>query len=228
VPITTPAGTYAIDRFEVTVGDYQAFVAAASTDHLPSECAWKTSFDPAMSTAGGPRCPGWYTNALATNALTLPMACVDWCDAFAYCAWAHKRLCGKIGGGPAALANVADPSESQWYAACSAGGELEYPYGHTYEVGTCNDASINPEAVGSRPGCEGGFAGIFDMSGNVVEWEDACDTNPLNTAQRQTCAARGGAFYSGTAPADLACASAAMIATRDSVGPGIGFRCCSR
>jgi len=31
-----------------------------------------------------------------------------------------------------------------------------------------------PKAASQIPDCEGGFAGIFNLSGNVDEWENSC------------------------------------------------------
>src|SRR5262249_40663852 len=108
-----------------------------------------------------------------------PVHAVDWCDAFAYCAWAGKRLCGRIAGGSVDPTFGTDlASESEWYNACSRGGQHAYPYGDTYDPRACNGleygAGTGPQLpVGSLSSCTGGFAGLFDMSGNVSEWEDS-------------------------------------------------------
>ena len=58
-----------IDRYEVTVGQYAAFLQEAG-NHTPSD--WKTMNQPAHQKR--------------------PVANVDWADAAAYCKWAGKRL----------------------------------------------------------------------------------------------------------------------------------------
>jgi hypothetical protein len=68
-----------------------------------------------------------------------------------YCARAAKRLCGKIGGGPSAVAALGTADADQWYRACSHAGEHKYPYGETVSAGTCNDMARGvgaPVAVG--------------------------------------------------------------------------------
>jgi formylglycine-generating enzyme required for sulfatase activity len=229
VTVTVPTGTYAIDKFEVTVGDYAAFVAAAPpVDSQSSLCrSWNHSFKPEDAATSDPACPARYANAIANGAMALPVSCVDWCDAVAYCTWAKKRLCGKIGGGPTDAAKLSDATESQWFAACSSPEETKYPYGNDYKPGTCNDENVNPDEVGKYSGCEGGFKGIFDMSGNVAEWEDACSTYPDTTPDQQSCPLRGGAFFNQGQPEFLACAGASLSSLRNSAGNAMGFRCCS-
>ena len=79
-------------------------------------------------------------------------------------------------------------------------------------------------AVGTTPGCEGGFPGIFDLAGNVHEWEDACYpiSGPGDRADK--CWFRGGSYHD----LDNSCTSAWEV-SRDYVDDlcDIGFRCCA-
>src|SRR6185295_16488134 len=123
-----------------------------------------------------------------------PVVCVDFCDAFAYCALVGKRVCGAIGGGRGRFGSATDATSSQWFAACSGGGKHAYPYGDTYEGSACNgiDKGGNLVDTGSIATCVGGYPGLFDMSGNVYEWEDACTGEQGTTV----CHVRGGAASS--------------------------------
>ena len=201
-------GGYCVDSTEVTVMQYRVFLeagVAASTQ--PSYCGWNSNF--------APNCGG--NDAKRPNQ---PVNCIDWCDAYAYCKWAGKRLCGKIGGGSVSKNDVNDPNRSQWYAACSHGGANQYAYGNAFVSGTCVANVSDPADVMSKAGCQGGFAGLFDMSGNVGEWEDSCDGQ---TGQNDLCARRGGDI--GDQEDFVVCNQGYAIsrATREKSG---GFRCC--
>lgn len=102
------AGGYGIFAQEVTNEAYQAWLDTQPNPQLQGgECAWNTSYVPAQ---------GWP----ATDA-KLPVNYVDFCDAAAYCRWAKRRLCGKIGGGANVYGDFASATKSQWHNACSAG-----------------------------------------------------------------------------------------------------------
>jgi formylglycine-generating enzyme required for sulfatase activity len=67
-----------------------------------------------------------------------------------------------------------------------------------------------------------GYAGVYDLSGNVFEWEDSCNGH----GQTAVCRVRGGAFdYYGDSSV-LACGFVSFF-NRDFVNYGFGFRCCS-
>lgn len=74
--------------------------------------------------------------------------------------------------------------------------------------------------VGSMPGCEGGYPRLLDMSGNVWEWEDACDGT---TGSSDNCRVRGASFGDSDR---LGCSSAEHDG-RAVEGSNLGFRCCA-
>jgi formylglycine-generating enzyme len=213
---------YCIDSTEVTESQYQDFLSAqVPLSSQPAFCAANKSFNPDLTGNCG-------VNAFdPANHSELPVACVDWCDAYAFCKWSGKRLCGAIGPDAGALldqgsANIAP--QDQWYNACSAKGARMYPYGASYDASACNGkASVAPLVpVGTLTGCEGGFAGIFDMSGNVAEWEDAClDASADGSVQ---CATRGGSVTEN--PGNLACTQIQNL-DRGATGYNYGIRCCA-
>ncbi len=225
--IPTPdGGMMCIDETEVTVGQYQAFLASgqmvslAKTDPAFARCAAKTTYAPSCETD---TCHG--------AACDLPQDCVDQCDAKLYCVWAGKRLCGAIGASPLALADVDDPTKNQWMNACTAGGQT-WPYGNTYDSQACNTSDEMPEACGgpaitsSYPKCQapnGPYDQIFDLSGNLSEWVDASQEGADWPEQR--CVIMGGSYvhYLG----DVSCSGATLQWPCNSENPEFGFRCCS-
>lgn len=179
VLVPSPGGTgYCVDATEVTSAQYQAFLDARPAIEQPARCGENDSFQPLAEAP----CEGAYDPAVRPDH---PVSCVDWCDAWAYCAWAGKHLCGRIGGGPLGDApDLDEASASEWTSACSGMGENDYAYGDSYQVETCNagpdtyDYEVPPAPVGSFPDCHGTeppFDRLMDMSGNVAEWIDACD-----------------------------------------------------
>jgi formylglycine-generating enzyme required for sulfatase activity len=222
----------------VTVGQYAAWLATNPAPNQQEPCAFNTSFVPGVSTPYGGTpigCDQGFDWKQEQTNPDYPVRCVDWCDADAYCAAQGERLCGRVGGGNVEITydsvkdvfHVAQPSTSEWYLACSRGGAREYPYGNTYEPSACNGMSGLLSDVGASPQCVGGYDGLFDMSGNVEEWETACLDMPGSDA---ACIPRGGAFYTvqnGGDPMQLACPYNFSAQGRSSMAPSTGFRCCA-
>jgi hypothetical protein len=212
------AGGYGIDGTEVTARQYRQFLESAAHRAVDQHalCADNT----ALSVYRNGDCESYAFDP--EGAPDLPVVCIDWCDAHAYCRWAGKRLCGAVGGGPVPQ-DVSSLRVSQWYLACSADGSNGYPYGREYEPGRCNDDSTGLVPVGSTPGCEGGVAGLHDMAGNAVEFEDE---QRFSSPGSYSFRLRGGDYTSG----DRArCDSHVRTTTggRSWAQPGTGFRCCS-
>jgi formylglycine-generating enzyme required for sulfatase activity len=238
-------GTYCIDTAEVTNSDYNVFLSAGQViQNLPPVCAYKA--DP-MNLQG--YVPGNWPPP--PSQLTVPVSYVDWCDAYAYCAYSKKHLCGKIGGGPnndPGNTEYADITKSEWFNACSAQGNNDYPYGDIYKYASCRgvDQSLSSTVTGVCPSvanpmpsnacagvldvtlpqyqlCQGGVVGLYGMSGNLAEWENSCD-DPANPT---TCHVRGGSHCeTGTAPGGaLRCDELSLRAVKYQ-DCDVGFRCC--
>lgn len=208
-------GKFTIDMYEVRNKDYEVFAAApVSLEIQIPACAWNDDFTPQQP---------WPQDAAKGK---LPVVFVDWCDADAYCRWAGKRLCGRIGGGsgPTKVEEIFNKNIDQWYRACSGTGGNLYPYGATYEAGRCNDVAASkggPVEVGEMLSCEGSGAGLFDMSGNVWEMTDACESD----APFARCLRRGGGWKTSLAK-DLRC-DLQSLRERNLVYDHVGFRCCT-
>lgn len=216
VEVPAPAGatvdSYCVDATEVTNAHYREFLRA----HRPltttsAECAWNRTYAPDSVED----CAGLYDPAARAD---FPVVCVDWCDARAYCAWAGKRLCGRIGGGENAYDDWADADKDEWMNACSAGGTTDFPYGGTFDP-ACEARSASAP-VGTNAACEGGYPGLHDLSGNVDEWEDSCTSGDFDVQ----CRTRGGNFY---AEQDGLMCKGNGSHYREGTSSTLGFRCCA-
>jgi formylglycine-generating enzyme required for sulfatase activity len=203
------APPFCIDAREVSIEQYQPFRDDPRKPNPRPECTWNSD----------------YANDTYFPGPTLPVQ-VNWCAAWSYCAWAGKRLCGKIGGGATPIEDIGHAAVSQWYRACATKEELKYPYGNTFEAGVCNDGTRTPKglsAPGVYGGCVGGYPGIHDMSGNSGEWEDAvCENNVDGGADTDTCTFRGGTWDDDNQTDHLSCDARGYFGRSDK----IGFRCC--
>ncbi|HEX2672904.1 MAG TPA: SUMF1/EgtB/PvdO family nonheme iron enzyme [Polyangiaceae bacterium] len=202
------AGSFYVDATEVTVEHYAKFLEAKGDDTSgqAAECAWNDSFEPSAK----------------SDSPKHPVTHVDFCDATAYCAWADKQLCGKVGGGKLDFADLASPSKSQWFAACGGPMGRPYPYGVALNPNACNSLALGkgePEDVGSFTSCDGFYDGGFDMVGNVAEWVNACDAS---SGSFDGCETIGGSY------ADNGTCSLSSLKHRNEQLPTVGFRCCSK
>jgi hypothetical protein len=243
-------GIYCIDQYETTFAAYNLFYNAnpptsSASIQDPATCSWNQTWTP----AGDWPYPAGHDNE--------PVRFVNWCQAQAYCKYNNKHLCGRIKPDADAgvdqyavpLASFNDFTTDQWFNACSAQGvncpepytnayTVCYPYGTLYNPGMCNGqdyvdgGSPGPFAFGPLMSCLGGEPALYNMSGNVAEWEDSCSPTPTgdagNTGANDQCAVRGGSYQSDQL--GLRCDSFQKTAPptqpRSYVGRDVGFRCC--
>jgi formylglycine-generating enzyme len=215
-PELVSVGAFCIDATEVTNAQYNAFIDFGmdpnSVSKTPEYCAFNTTFG---------------TKVNETDTLDAPRVNVDWCDAWTFCAWAGKHLCGKIGPAEARneLADHALLDKSEWFYACT-GGDLKnvYPYGDTFDVKTCHVEYDTLGPVKSAPACHGTrapFDAIHDMAGNAFEWENTCSSDDLDAH----CLIRGGSTDFSD-PGISRCDYYYDNKTRKDFEAYIGFRCC--
>ncbi len=150
---TTAQGTvdlsaYFIGRYEVTVAQFAAFVAA-------------TGFPTDPQTLQAPP--------------DHPVGNVSWPDALAYCRWLDTELRDSPQT-PSTVADrlragwqVDLPSEAQWEKAARGPDGRRYPWGDEMRRDRAAPGSGTATPVGSLP-CPECPYGLLDMSGNVWEW----------------------------------------------------------
>jgi len=193
--------SFTLDRFEVTVGRFRRFVnlglgtqlsppkaGAGASPHVPGSGwnpAWNSQLPPAttdlafqLTCEGDQNSNPTWTDTVINNE-TLPINCVTWYVAFAFCAWDGGRL----------------PTNAEWnYAAAGGDQQRLYPWsvpptsqtispeyavyqctGHggspTYnDAGDilCDLSDILP--VGSKSPKGDGRWGHSDLAGSMYEW----------------------------------------------------------
>lgn len=217
--IRLPEG-FCIDKTEVTRGQYEAWLSTnPASSGQSSSCAGNDSYTPSCAWDPG-------------SDQEMPVVCVDWCDAQAFCAAAGKRLCGAVGTGAAyELASYDDPAVSEWHAACTSGGKFGYSYGDDFNTDTCRDADADDYTtwgiveVGSQPDChspDAAYSKTFDLSGNVAEWDNSCESDDATAG----CRIRGGS-YQHHAHGTRCDMGRGLKWPRGRAVDAVGFRCCA-
>ena len=226
VQVPVPAGgTYGIDAYEVSRTQYDEWLATSPTPAgalIGPGCAWNTDLAPnAGCIAAGFDCTG-------AGCAQRPQTCVDWCDAYAYCAAVGKRLCGRYSGDTALPSSTfADASASPWYNACSSGGMFVFPTGDAF--GTVDDdcnftdrgATVDVATLTACQSSVPGYEGVLALTGNVREWINSCSSN---TDMNATCFAVGGAYLDNDSFEGQCNYPNAL--PRTSTNASTGFRCC--
>lgn len=166
-------GAFYIDRYELSNERYAQFLEylAQTNDH--SRCHREEPKDKNHTPS--------YWNHSDFNAPDQPVVSVDFYDAYAYAAWAGKRL----------------PSEYEWEKAARGPDGLEYPWGNKWIPEYVNSGIFGAEYDGYKytapvHAFEKGRSGYgcYNMIGNVSEWT-------ADTYLREYRIIKGGSYLDG-------------------------------
>ena len=178
---------FRLDKYEVTVGRFRAFVAvtqgtqvsppsigAGAHPHIPGsgwEASWNASLtaDTAAFVAAlkGCRTSQTWTDSPGANE-NLPINCITWYEALAFCIWDGGYL----------------PTEAEWnYAAAGGDQQRAYPWSSPPGSLMLDASHASFHCLSADPGCNGekltavgtkpmgdGRWGQSDLAGNVQEW----------------------------------------------------------
>jgi formylglycine-generating enzyme required for sulfatase activity len=194
--------TFRLDRFEITVGRYRAFVDKLKAGWLPAdgsgkhvhlnsghglnaggEPGWSSTWNMYLAATPGdlscdPVTQTW--TQTSTSGDDLPLSCLNWYDAYAFCIWDGGFL----------------PSEAEWYYAAAGGTEQRtYPWSNppmSTDI-ACTNANYSGCPSAMAP-WKGGLAsptgdsrwGQADLAGNVQEW--VLDTLQVSYSPCDDCA----------------------------------------
>lgn len=179
---------FRLDVYEITVGRFRKFVAAYSPALIAAGAGadsndsadegWDPSWDALLPASSGDlveslKCNSTYqtwTDAVGSAAIeSLPITCLDWYTAEAFCVWDGGRL----------------PTEAEWnYAAAGGTEQRAYPWGnHAPDCSYANffgaaggtEYCVEPgvgavNRVGSESPKGDGRFGQADLAGNAWEW----------------------------------------------------------
>ncbi|WP_199524294.1 formylglycine-generating enzyme family protein [Pseudoalteromonas sp. bablab_jr011] len=201
----TIANSFAMQSKEVSVGEYEQFVANTGYKTEAEKnrgCAYYLNGEPVWEATLNWRNPGFEQDS------DFPAVCLTYNDAKAYADW----LSGQTGQ----LFRL--PNEVEWEYAARAGKETEYPWGNEIGKNLANCGWCGSEWSNKSAAPTGSFSpnafGLYDTVGNVWEW-----TNKKPGQSDVTV--RGGAW--NFAPS-LARVSTRLILAPDFRANYIGFR----
>ena len=194
VHTVTIARPFAVGKYEVTRGEFAAFVEA--TGHHTGVSCWVDAGGGEWKDLAG---HGWRDPRFSQTDRD-PVVCVSWDEAKAYAAWISRKT-GK---------RYRLPSESEWEYAARAGTSAALYWGSDpdracgyanvadrsakdqysgWMIHDCRDGHVNTSPVGSY---EANAFGLHDTLGNVWEWVEDCWNGSYAGAPSD-----GGAWTSG-------------------------------
>lgn len=192
----TIAAPFAVSATPITRSDYVAFLAATQRAEAPGCAAMNDAGEWVRDPALDYQYPGFEQSG------DHPVVCVSWQDAADYAAWLATTT-----GQPYRLL-----SEAEFEYANRAGAATVYSWGdetsRICELANGFDQSAGRQHPGwASPPCDDGYAatspvrsfpantfGLFDMTGNVLQWVQDCSADSYD-----------GAPVDGTARADGDC-----------------------
>ncbi len=179
--------SFRLDAYEITVGRFRKFVAvyaptmiaegAGANPNDPADPGWQSAWNASLEpdAAGltealkcGATHQTWTDSAISDANENLPLNCLDWYEAEAFCIWDGGRL----------------PTEAEWnYAAAGGTEQRVYPWGRDvpdcahanfYGASDGNDFCVHPglggvQRVGADSPLGDGKFGQADLAGNL--WE---------------------------------------------------------
>ncbi|HET7541352.1 MAG TPA: SUMF1/EgtB/PvdO family nonheme iron enzyme [Polyangiaceae bacterium] len=183
--------TFRLDKYEVTVGRFRKFAAAYSQNMITSGAGKNpnNSSDPGWNTAWNANLPsdasGLHSQCMGQDSPTwtpsptgnesLPINCIGWYQAQAFCIWDGGRL----------------PTEAEWnFAAAGGTAQRDYPWGSSppdcsyanFSTGTrCTTSLSGFNRVGSESPKGDGVFGQSDMAGNAIEWVQDLYQSPYSS-----------------------------------------------
>ncbi|MHC6203139.1 formylglycine-generating enzyme family protein [Breznakiellaceae bacterium SP9] len=208
---------FSMDKYEVTVANFRAFVNA--TDYKTEA---ETSGGAAIWTGSewARKADANWKNPYFTQTENSPVTCVSWNDAVNYCNWKSRQEglipAYTISGTSVSWNRSANgyrlPTEAEWEYACRAGTTTPFSTGSNISTSQANydgNYPYNGNAKGTYRGKTtpvGSFTanawGLYDMHGNVWEWcwdwygdySSANQTDPVGAASGSYRMWRGGCW----------------------------------
>jgi sulfatase modifying factor 1 len=227
---------FRLDDYEVTVGRFKRFIAGYA-EHKPApgsgrnpnntlDPGWETSWndslpaDEAELISNAQVCDERFATYAADDA-TLPMNCITWFEAYAFCIWDGGRL----------------PTDAETnYAAAGGSEQRQFPWSDPPDRADIDAsyATFLPDAtaplpVGSKSPLGDGRWGQADLSGNEWEWcQDWYRSYPprcincANLTDYSIRVIRGGSFYSDQ---ESLYTSSRLYHAPNQADFGVGVRC---
>jgi formylglycine-generating enzyme required for sulfatase activity len=144
---------FKIARYDVTRGQWAAFVAATGRPAPPNDCyVWAGG---QVTQSGSQLNPGFSQTARD------PVVCVSWNDVQDYLHWL-ATMTGK---------SYRLPTEAEWEYAARSGTSSAYYWGDAFDSIRVANNHEQTETVGAHPSND---LGLYDMSGNVWQWLADC------------------------------------------------------